>query len=82
MDEATKPPEAETPITSLAEYLKARGLSQEAFGQLIGKSTPTVNRLVHGTGNPDLATLETIERVTGGQVTRAMFGITRPSEAA
>ena len=53
----------------LNHWLEEKGISLAAFGQMIGKSAPTVSRLVHGQGNTDSDTLLQIERVTKGAVT-------------
>lgn len=52
----------------LADYLSDENLTLEAFGVLCGRSTATISRLARGLHKPDWATMEAIEKATGGKV--------------
>lgn len=52
----------------LAAYISEENLTLEAFGVLCGRSTATISRLARGLHKPDWATMEAIEKATGGRV--------------
>ena len=65
----------------LADYIKEAGLTDEAFGRLVGVSQPTVSRLKRDLSWPTRETIERIRDVTGGKVTADDF-MDAPTEAA
>jgi transcriptional regulator with XRE-family HTH domain len=52
----------------LADYLEKEGISQLEFADLIGSTSATVSRIVHGGQNPSLALMIKIKEVTKGKV--------------
>jgi transcriptional regulator with XRE-family HTH domain len=52
----------------LDEYLRERDLTRAEFGGLIGRTGPTVSRIISGVQKPDWETLERIKEATGGVV--------------
>lgn len=65
----------------LRDYLKAKALSQAAFGQLLNPpvSQGKVNHWLSGTRRVSLAEALQIARVTGGEVTAEDLAGLRPS---
>jgi len=53
----------------LSDWLAKKELTLEQFGELIGKSAPTVSRLARGIGSTDFETIRKIVNVTKGAVT-------------
>jgi transcriptional regulator with XRE-family HTH domain len=53
----------------LSDWLKQEGLTQEAFGKLLGSDQGHVSDLVRGKVRPRLESVAKIEHVTKGQVT-------------
>ena len=49
----------------IAEYRKENGLSQRAFGRLIGVSAPAVCKWEKGVCLPDVASLPLLARILG-----------------
>lgn len=52
----------------LSEYLIEKKLTHAAFGNLIGRSGPTVSRIISGVQKPDWETLQRIREATDGAV--------------
>jgi plasmid maintenance system antidote protein VapI len=61
------PPRAKE-ITSLAEYLKANGLTQSAFAEMIGTHQVNLNRVINGKRRPSWSMISRIRKATGGVV--------------
>jgi transcriptional regulator with XRE-family HTH domain len=60
---ATRISTEQPPLHEAARWVReALGLSQEAFGKLVGLSKPQVSKLEKGEGNPTLKTLQAIGR--------------------
>lgn len=57
----------------LSQYLAEEDLTLEAFGALVGVSTPTVSRWVRGQKFPRPEHLSKVEHVTHGRVKAADF---------
>ena len=53
---------------TLAQYLSEQGLTYEAFGALIGVTTPTAWRYANGKRYPGPAVMRRIVDATGGAV--------------
>lgn len=53
---------------TLLQYLSEHGLTYEAFGAMIGVTTPTAWRYANGKRNPSLAVMRRIVEATGGAV--------------
>src|SRR3954468_6832262 len=58
---------------TLAEFLRASGLSQRALARRLDVSDSTVSKWLHGRILPDARRLAELERLSGGQVTAADF---------
>ena len=61
----------------LYDYLRSKGLSQVAFGKLLGVQSQTVNRYCRGKRIPGPEDLVAIARITKGAVTVEDFVRTR-----
>ena len=57
----------------LSEFLETRGITQTDFASRIERSIASVSRLCAGLQKPDLDTLLSIERETGGLVVTRDF---------
>lgn len=55
-------------MTTLLEYIQAKDLTLDQFGELIGRSGATVSRIARGVHKPDWSTMEAILQATGGEV--------------
>jgi transcriptional regulator with XRE-family HTH domain len=68
-------------LMKLAEYLKDKGLTDQAFAGLIGRSRTSVSRLRRNETRPDWKTVERIHVASGGAVTPNDFlSDNQPSE--
>jgi transcriptional regulator with XRE-family HTH domain len=56
-------------LMKLETYLKEKGLTDDAFGKLIGKSQSQVSRIRRGVSWPPKDVIEAIATVTEGNVT-------------
>ena len=57
----------------LADYMEARGLSDETLAKRLKVSRPTVSRIRRGKIRPGWNTIKILERVTDGLVTANDF---------
>lgn len=74
---ATRLATEQPPLPVAARWVReALGLSQEAFGRLVGLSKPQVAKLEKGEGNPTLKTLQAI-----GRPFRLQLGFIPPAAA-
>lgn len=55
-------------MTTLLEYIQAKDLTLDQFGELIGRSGATVSRIARGIHKPDWSTMEAILQATSGEV--------------
>ncbi|WP_420137869.1 helix-turn-helix domain-containing protein [Sphingomonas sp.] len=68
---------------TLAEWLKAKGMSNAEFAVRISRSAESVRRYASGERTPDKETMPIIARETGGEVLpNDFFGIETPDQAA
>ena len=55
-------------MNKLQTYLKAHGISQEAFARKVGVTQPSVHRWLTGSAQPSKRIMLVIERETSGAV--------------
>jgi len=67
-------------MSTLAEYLKAAGMTQSAFAAAVNVSQPTVNRWLGG-AKPSWEKAAEIERITNGAVPVSAW-VATPAERA
>lgn len=65
----------------LADYLEQNEITLNVFAKAISRSEATVSRIARELHRPDWATIDEIEKATGGVVTRNDFGAPPPDPA-
>lgn len=66
----------------LSDYLKANGLTDAAFAEIIGVDRSSVTRMRAGGQIPSAPVMQEIAKKTNGEVTANDFFDINPSEAA
>ena len=65
----------------LADYLEQNEITLSACAKAISRSEATVSRIAREIHRPDWATIDEIEKATGGVVSRNDFGSPPPDPA-